>query len=394
MNSVWAAVASTGITANLMETLEVIGRRSGKVVSLPVVVAIVHDERYLVSMLGDDVQWVHNVRAAGGRAALRSAGVEQIRLDDVPAEQRAPILKEYLRRAPGGRPHVPVDKDAPLSEFESIAHAFPVFRIVSLSTPTDVLGRAPTLFVVLTFLLSIPLWIVGAKTGWRIIGGLPVSALAAFCPALAAALLVYRRGAAAGVVDLLKRSFDFRRIVNPIWYAPILLLMPAAIVLTWLLTSALGSSVASQSVAPSFVAFSFAAFFVAAVGEELGWSGYAIEPMQAQWGVLRASVLLGLIWSVWHLIPLLQMDRSAQWIAWWTLQTVALRVLIVWFYNRTGGSVFAAALLHSVSNVCTVTFASYYDPRVTGVILALAAAFVTMMWPSKMAATPGRAAAD
>jgi uncharacterized protein len=136
---------------------------------------------------------------------------------------------------------------------------------------------------------------------------------------------------------------------------------------------------------------SFAAFFVAAVGEELGWSGYAIEPMQARW-VLGASVLLGLIWALWHVVPLLQMNRSGQWIAWWTLQTVALRVLIVWFYNHTGRSVFAAVLIHSVSNVCTATFASCYDPRVTGIILVLAASIVMIVWPAgvEVEQRPGR----
>jgi uncharacterized protein len=390
VNRVWASVASTGITPNFMETLEVIGRRSGKTVSLPVVVAIVDGERYLVSMLGEDVQWVHNVRAADGRAALRSAGVEQIRLDDVPAEQRAPILKEYLRRAPGGRPHVPVHKDAPLSEFESVAAAFPVFRIVSLSEPTDVSGRAPALFVILTVLLSLPLWYLGAVTGWRIIGGLPVSALMAFCPALAATLLVYRRGGTAGIGNLWRRAFDFERIRNPLWYAAILLLMPSATLLTWLATNTQGGSEA-EPVTPALLAFSFAAFFVAAIGEELGWSGYAIEPMQARWGALRASLLLGVIWAAWHLIPLLQMGRSGEWIAWWTLQTVALRVLIVWFYNQTGRSVFAAVLIHSISNVCSVTFASIYQPRAMAITSAVIAAIATMMWPAAVT-TPARSA--
>jgi hypothetical protein len=57
-------------------------------------------------------------------------------------------------------------------------------------------------------------------------------------------------------------------------------------------------------------------------------------------------------------VPLLQMDRSAHWIAWWSVYTVALRVVIVWFYNRVGRSVFATALLHSMANVSTLTFAS------------------------------------
>jgi deazaflavin-dependent oxidoreductase (nitroreductase family) len=125
-----------------METLEVTGRKSGRTFSLPVVIAIVDGERYLVSMLGDNVQWVQNVRAAGGRAVLRSGGREEVQLEEVPAAQRAPILRAYLQRAPGARPHVPVNKDAPLAEFQRVAAAFPVFHIASNKTvpPTQPSG--------------------------------------------------------------------------------------------------------------------------------------------------------------------------------------------------------------------------------------------------------------
>jgi hypothetical protein len=112
-------------------TLEVTGRTSGRTLSLPVVPVFVDGERYLVSMLGDNVQWVLNVRAGGGEAVLRSGGREEIQLEEVSPEKRAPLLKAYLRRAPGARGHIPVDKEAPLAEFEKIAAAFPVFRIRS-----------------------------------------------------------------------------------------------------------------------------------------------------------------------------------------------------------------------------------------------------------------------
>jgi deazaflavin-dependent oxidoreductase (nitroreductase family) len=130
-NRAWATIASLGVASNYLETLEVTGRKSGRTVSLPVVVAVVGGQRYLVSMLGENVQWVRNVRAAAGRAALHSGRREEIHLEEVPVEQRAPILKAYLRRAPGARPHVPVNKDAPIAEFEKVAAAFPVFRVES-----------------------------------------------------------------------------------------------------------------------------------------------------------------------------------------------------------------------------------------------------------------------
>ena len=131
LNKAWAAVASSGVTSNYMVALEVTGRKSGRIVSLPVVIALVDGQRYLVSMLGESGQWVRNVRAAGGRAALRSGGREEVRLEEVPTDQRAPILKAYLQRAPGARPHMTVNKDAALAEFERIAAAFPVFRVAS-----------------------------------------------------------------------------------------------------------------------------------------------------------------------------------------------------------------------------------------------------------------------
>jgi deazaflavin-dependent oxidoreductase (nitroreductase family) len=130
LNNITAALASSGLTSNYLETLEVIGRKSGRTLSLPVVIAIVDGQQYLVAMLGENVQWVQNVRASGGKAVLRSGRRVKVTLEEVAADQRAPILKAYLKRAPGARPHMPVDKEAPLVKFEEIASAYPTFRII------------------------------------------------------------------------------------------------------------------------------------------------------------------------------------------------------------------------------------------------------------------------
>lgn len=130
INGLFAMLHSAGILPDYMVTLEVTGRKSGRLIALPVAIALVNGQRYLVSMLGNEAQWVQNVRAAHGRAFIRRGGRTAVQLEEVPVDQRAPILKAYLQRAPGARPHIPVDKDAPVAAFEAVAASFPVFRIV------------------------------------------------------------------------------------------------------------------------------------------------------------------------------------------------------------------------------------------------------------------------
>jgi hypothetical protein len=90
---------------------------------------------YLVSMLGNDCNWVRNVRAAGGVATIRHGRGQACHLAEVPADERAPILKRYLRKVPGARPHVPLAPDAPLADFEAIAARYPAFRVDISTTP-------------------------------------------------------------------------------------------------------------------------------------------------------------------------------------------------------------------------------------------------------------------
>lgn len=129
LNRLDVLFVSLSLSHPAMATLEVIGRKSGQIVSLPVAVAVVDGQRYLVSMLGANAQWVLNMRAANGQAALVSRKREAVQLDEIPVEQRAPIIKAYLKIAFGARPHIPVSPDAPLTEFEKIAADFPVFRV-------------------------------------------------------------------------------------------------------------------------------------------------------------------------------------------------------------------------------------------------------------------------
>ena len=129
LNGLWRRLAARGLAPQRLNTLEVRGRRSGRTRSFPVVVADYEDDRYLVAMLGERSNWARNVRAAAGAAVLVHGRREPIRLEEVAAAERAPILRPYLELAPGARAHLPVDPDDDLTAFEAIAARYPVFRI-------------------------------------------------------------------------------------------------------------------------------------------------------------------------------------------------------------------------------------------------------------------------
>jgi uncharacterized protein len=124
-------------------------------------------------------------------------------------------------------------------------------------------------------------------------------------------------------------------------------------------------------------------FFAGAIGEEVGWSGYVTNPLQERLGALGASLTLGTAWAAWHVIPYLQAHNSIAWIAWQCLATVGLRVLIVWIFNNTSGSVFAAISFHTMVNICDFMFPNYgsnYDPEVFAIIIAVIVTIVVACW--------------
>ena len=73
--------------------------------------------------------WVMNARAAGGKVTLHRGRRHHCQLVEVPVDERPAIIKRYLEKVPGGRPHIPVDRHAPVGDFVAIADRFPVFRV-------------------------------------------------------------------------------------------------------------------------------------------------------------------------------------------------------------------------------------------------------------------------
>jgi len=129
VNRCTAWLSAHALTPQILVTLQTRGRNSGRLRSNVLVPVTYNGKRYLVSMLGDGSEWVRNVRAQRGQAFIRRNKTHPVMLTEISPQDRAPILKLYCEVATSGRHHFPLPYTAPVSEFESIAAEYPVFRI-------------------------------------------------------------------------------------------------------------------------------------------------------------------------------------------------------------------------------------------------------------------------
>lgn len=136
----WVGVplARLGLVPGDVASLEVRGRRSGELRSVPVVVTRHAGGEYLVALAGES-QWVRNVRASGGHAVLRRRRTRRVVLDELPVEERAPVIAAYLAqgRRRGGeateagqaRAYFGLEPGASLHDIAQVADRYPVLRI-------------------------------------------------------------------------------------------------------------------------------------------------------------------------------------------------------------------------------------------------------------------------
>jgi membrane protease YdiL (CAAX protease family) len=243
---------------------------------------------------------------------------------------------------------------------------------------------SPWLFFLLVFLLSAPVWLIGSVAGaFPLPIDLPFAALMTFNPMIAALVLIYGESGRAGVKSLLARAVDVRRIRQPIWYFVAIFLMPLVLILAyWVLRSTEAPlpepKIPLQAIPPFFLMF-----FIGAIGEELGWQGFVFDRLRERWNALEASLILGVVWALWHVIPMAQTNHGAAWVFWQCMTQVVSRIITVWLYAAAGESVFITILFHAMTNVSEFLFPNYgshYDPFVTFIILLLTAAIIIFLW--------------
>jgi uncharacterized protein len=152
---------------------------------------------------------------------------------------------------------------------------------------------------------------------------------------------------------LLARLLIWR--VDPRWYL-VVVLGPAALVGYMVAFNALPGGPTISLNVPLLTAVITLAFFIfpgSALGEEIGWRGYALPRLQARRSALGASLILGVIWAFYHL-PLFftgQAFRSPGLFVPFVISGIALSVILTWVYNGTGGSLLLVVLLHATANL-------------------------------------------
>jgi deazaflavin-dependent oxidoreductase (nitroreductase family) len=130
VNAVVTPLVRLGLGPGHFHLLAVRGRRTGRVYRTPVTVLDWNGARWLVAPYGER-SWVKNARAAGWVELRRGRETKRVRVEEVPPAERAPILRDYLRRVPFTRDFFDAAPSAPLEVFAAEADRHPVFAILS-----------------------------------------------------------------------------------------------------------------------------------------------------------------------------------------------------------------------------------------------------------------------
>jgi membrane protease YdiL (CAAX protease family) len=210
-------------------------------------------------------------------------------------------------------------------------------------------------FFVLTYALAWFLWLplVVLQDTIPAAAGLVLVLLGSNVPSLLAIVLTALLLGRGALRKLLGRLLIWR--VNPLWYL-VVVLGPAALAGGMVAFNAFVGGPAISVSVPLLTVVITLAFFIfpgSALGEEIGWRGYALPRLQSGRSALSASLILGVIWAFYHL-PLFftgQAFRSPSLLVPFVVSGLALSVILTWVYNSTGGSLLLVVLLHATANL-------------------------------------------
>ena len=211
-------------------------------------------------------------------------------------------------------------------------------------------------------------------------------------PIVAALILIHFGEDRTAQKDFWVRTFD-PKLMRFGWLLLALLIHPLLVLGASLVDVGLGGEVETKTSSPTnvsawitMIAF---VFIFGPLPEEMGWRGVALDRLQAKMSPVSASILLGTVWSVWHL-PLFAIEGTYQhqlvlgssrfWIFLTTM--VPLSVIITWVYNNCNRSILSAVLIHFTGNLCGALLVKTDQMAALELAaLSLAAIIISLRWP-------------
>ena len=238
----------------------------------------------------------------------------------------------------------------------------------------QVMRRHPLFFFfLLAYAISWSLFIPYVLAEWGILQGnyTLFYIFHTFGPTLAAIIMTAVIAGRSGLHELRQRIRQWRAPWQ--WYLFILLGIPALVLLGIVVQP--GALAGFHDLTPlllvSYPILYVVTFFGGGpLGEEIGWRGFALPRMQANYGPLWGTLSLGILWTCWHLSDFLTASKGGGAgtgftifltnFPIFTLAVVSLAIIMTWIYNHTGGSIFIAILAHASVNILEVLLIPRY----------------------------------
>jgi len=189
-------------------------------------------------------------------------------------------------------------------------------------------------------------------------------ALGGFAPSLVGTIMAYKTGDSKYWKDYLKRIIDYKRI-TPAWLLVILLTIPVSAILSsgiywgWTGNVPEFSRIHEMLKNPvSLVMFALFMMLFGPIPEEIGWRGFALDHLNVCYTRVRASIILGAFWALWH-VPLFFIGDTYQQglynqsfilVVDYLLQFFVLSIIMDWIYHNTGKSILSGVLFHFCIN--------------------------------------------
>jgi len=224
--------------------------------------------------------------------------------------------------------------------------------------------------------------------------------ISAYTPTLAAVVVARFWPGAGGLRPLLRQAF--RRRAHPGWYVLALLgPFPLMLAAVGIYAIASGRVTQLQLSLSSGLGFFAGSLIAGSIGEEFGWRGFALPRLQGRYGALWASILIGLLWSAWHLWPVVAAGgtSSSTWsdVASTFLRLISTSVIYTWMYNSTEGSLLLIMLAHAGHNIASAVVqvpaggGTVVPVTVALLYFAVAIAVILRTNPGTLATSPNRA---